>query len=138
MVPATGIAVAGAKLRITEAGILYAMRSAEKIAKDTADTAGPDGEEGAEDEAMGPEGTGCDKPTSEEVLNFMSPPVEAAPILKPVIVTVKTGPAAMAVPPVVMTIFVAAGAPQVPVKEAMLLDPALIVGTTPESKNPTG
>ena len=82
MVPATGIAVAGAKLRITEAGILYAMRSAEAIVKDTADTAGPvmegeggaDGEEGAEDEAMGPEGTGCDKPTSEEVLNFMSPP----------------------------------------------------------------
>ena len=58
--------------------------------------------------------------------------------MKPVIVTVKTGPAAMAAPPVVMTIFVAAGAPQVPVKEAMLLDPALIVGTTPESKNPTG
>ena len=99
---------------------------------------GTDGEEGAEDEAMGPEGTGCDKPTSEEVLNVMSPPVEAAPILKPVIVTVKTGPAAMAAPPVVMTIDVAAGAPQVPVKEAMLLDPALIVGTTPESKNPAG
>ena len=28
--------------------------------------------------------------------------------------------------------------PQVPVKEAMLLDPALIVGVTPESKNPEG
>ena len=103
MVPATGIAVAGAKLRITEAGILYAMRSAEKIAKDTADTAGPDGEEGAEDEAMGPEGTGCDKSTSEEVRNAMPPPVKAAPILKPVIVTVKTGPAGMAPIVVVMT-----------------------------------
>ncbi len=35
MVPATGIGVAGAKLRITEAGILPAMRSVEAIAKDT-------------------------------------------------------------------------------------------------------
>ncbi len=35
MVPATGIAVAGAKLRITDAGILPAMRSAEAIVKDT-------------------------------------------------------------------------------------------------------
>ncbi len=96
---------------------------------------GADGGEG-EDGEMVPEGTGCDNSTSEEVLTVMLPPVEAAPILKPVIVTVKTGPTAMEVPPVVMTIDVAAGAPQVPVKEAMLLDP--IAGVTPESKNPEG
>ncbi len=64
---------------------------------------GADGEEGAEDGAMGPEGTGCDKSTSEEVHNVMPPPVEAAPILKPEIVTVKTGPAGMAPIVVVMT-----------------------------------
>ena len=99
---------------------------------------GAGGAEGVEGGEMVPEGTGCDNSRSEEVLTVMLPPVEAAPILKPVIVTVKTGPTAMAVPPVVMTIDVAAGAPQVPVKGGMLLDPALIVGVTPESKNAAG
>jgi hypothetical protein len=99
----------------------------------------PSGGGEGEDGEMVPEGTGCDNSTSEEVLTVMLPPVEAAPILKPVIVTVKTGPTDMAmslVPPVVMTIDVAAGAPQVPVKGGLLL--ALIVGVTPESKNPEG
>ena len=67
----------------------------------------------------------------------MLPPAEKGPILKPVIVTVKTALAGMTEePPVVMTIDVAAGAPQVPVKGGMLLDP--IAGVTPESKNPEG
>ena len=84
---------------------------------------GADGGEGVEDEAMGPEGTGCDKSTSEEVRTVMSPPVDAAPILKPVIVTVKRVFAGMAVKSVVITIDVAAGGLQIPAKETMLLDP---------------
>ena len=62
------------------------------------------------------------------------PPAEKGPILKPVIVTVKTALAGMEEPPVVMTIDVLAGALQVPVREPTLLAP--IVGVTLESKNP--
>ena len=68
----------------------------------------------------------------------MLPPAERGPILKPVIVTVKTALAGMEEPPVVMTIDVLAGALQVPVRDPMLLDPALIVGVALESKNPKG
>ena len=50
MVPATGIAVAGAKLSVTDAGALPAMRSAEAIANDIDVTACA--------VAMNPEATG--------------------------------------------------------------------------------
>ena len=67
----------------------------------------------------------------------MLPPAERGPILKPVIVTVKTAVAGMTEePPVVKTIDVLAGALQVPVRRPTLLAP--IVGVTLESKNPKG
>jgi hypothetical protein len=59
MVPATGIAVAGAKLSVTDAGALPAMRSAEAIANDIDVTACA--------VAMNPEREASGKEPSEEV-----------------------------------------------------------------------
>ena len=66
----------------------------------------------------------------------MLPPAERGPILKPVIVTVKTAVAGRPTDPVVMTIDVLAGALQVPERRPM--QHAEIVGVTLESKNPKG
>jgi hypothetical protein len=59
-------------------------------------------------------------------------------MVKPLIVTVNAAAAGMVAPAVVMTIDVAVVEPQVPVRLAMLLLPAVTVGVTNSAKNPEG
>ena len=65
-------------------------------------------------------------------------PAVTSPMVKPLIVTVNAAAAGMVAPAVVMTIDVAVVEPQVPVRLAMLLLPAVMVGVTNSAKNPEG
>jgi ABC-type Co2+ transport system permease subunit len=68
----------------------------------------------------------------------MLPPAERGPILKPVIVTVKPTLAGITPTAVAMTIDVLAGALHKNKEGLTLLEKAMIVGITLESKNPKG
>ena len=128
MVPPEEMAVAGVKARETETEVLPTMRSEEAMVNETDETRGkripPD------DTAFEIEHAFARNLTSTE-------PAVAAPIVKPLIVTVKAD-AGMAAPDVVIVTAVAEVAPHDAVKPATLLAPEATEGTTEDAKKFTG
>ena len=123
MVPLEGMAVAGVKARETETEVLPTMRSEEAMVNETDETRvkiPPD------DTAFENEHAFARNLTSTE-------PVVAAPIVKPLIVTVNAD-AGMAAPDVVIVTAVAEVAPHVAIKPATLLAPEATEGTTEDAK----
>ena len=124
MVPPEEMAVDGVKARETETEDLPTMRSEEAMVKTTDETR--EGYIPPDDTAVETEHTFARNLTSTE-------PAVAAPIVKPLIVTV-IADAGMAAPDVVSVTAVAEVAPNVAVKPATLLAPEATEGTTEDAK----
>ena len=126
-VPPEEMAVAGVKARETETEVLPTMRSEEAMVNETDETRlkiPPD------DTALEIVHAFARNLTSTE-------PAVAAPIVKPLIVTVKAD-AGMTAPDVVIVTAVAEVAPHVAVKPATLLAPKATEGTTEDAKKLEG
>ena len=88
--------------------------------------------------SIGPEETEADATVSDEVCTLIpTAPAVTAPIVNPLIVTVKAE-VLMDAPDVVITKDVAVVALQVAVSPATLLAPAATMGVTEEAKKPEG
>ncbi len=125
--PPEEMAVAGVKAKKTETEALPTMRSEEAMVKETDETGGkipPD------DTAFEIEHAFARNLTPTE-------PAVAAPIVKPLIVTVNAD-AGMAAPDVVSVTAVAEVAPHVAVKPTTLLAPDATEGTTEDAKKLEG
>ena len=125
--PPEEMAVAGVKARETETEVLPTMRSEEAMVNETDETRvkiPPD------DTAFEIEHAFARNLTS-------TAPAVAAPIVKPLIVTVNAD-AGMAAPDVVIVTAVAEVAPHVAVKPATLLAPEATEGTTEDAKKLEG
>ena len=88
---------------------------------------------------MTPDATAAEAAVSDEVVTLtLAAPIVTAPILNPLIVTVKSTEAPIAAPVDEITTNAAVVAPHVAVSPATLLAPDLTVGVTDDAKKPEG
>ena len=122
------MAVAGVNARETGTEVLPTMRSTEAMVNETDETRG---------KSIPPDDTAFENEHAFARNLTSTEPVVAAPIVKPLIVTVNAD-AGMAAPDVVIVTAVAEVAPHVAVKPATLLAPEATEGTTEIAKKLEG